>query len=77
MLTASLIVLHPSMPPKALKELVAFARARPNQITVGSAGSGGTLHFDIDMLQSEAKVKITHVPFKGADAVTDPIEEKT
>jgi tripartite-type tricarboxylate transporter receptor subunit TctC len=74
MFTTSLIVLHPSMPVKTLKEFVALAKSRPNQITFGSAGTGGTLHFGIEMLQSEAGVKLTHVPFKGAGpAVTDLI----
>jgi tripartite-type tricarboxylate transporter receptor subunit TctC len=74
MFTTSLIVLHPSMPAKTLKEFVALAKARPNQITFGSAGIGGTLHFGIEMLQREAGVKLTHVPFKGAGpAVTDLI----
>jgi tripartite-type tricarboxylate transporter receptor subunit TctC len=74
MFTTSLIVLHPSMPVKTLKELVALAKSRPNQITFGSAGTGGTLHFGIEMLQREAGVKLTHVPFKGAGpAVTDLI----
>jgi tripartite-type tricarboxylate transporter receptor subunit TctC len=74
MFTTSLIVLHPSMPVKTLKEFVALARSRPSQITFGSAGTGGTLHFGIEMLQREAGVKITHVPFKGAGpAVTDLI----
>lgn len=74
MFTTSLIVLHPSMPSKTLKELVALAKARPSQITFGSAGTGGTLHFGIEMLQREAGVKLTHVPFKGAGpAVTDLI----
>ena len=74
MFTTSLIVLHPSMPVKTLKDFVALAKARPNQITFGSAGTGGTLHFGIEMLQREAGVKITHVPFKGAGpAVIDLI----
>ncbi len=72
MFTTSLIVLHPSMPSKTLKEFVAFAKARPGQITFGSAGIGGTLHFGIEMLQREAGIKLTHVPFKGAGpAVVD------
>lgn len=74
MFTTSLIVVHPSMPVKTLKELVALAKSRPNLITFGSGGTGGTLHFGIEMLQREAGVKITHVPFKGAGpAVTDLI----
>src|SRR6185503_14262985 len=66
MSTTSLIVVHPSMPVKTLKELVALAKARPAQITFGSAGTGGTLHFGIEMLTREAGIKITHVPYKGA-----------
>lgn len=72
MTTGSLIVLHPSMPVKNLKEFVAFAKARPNQIAFGSAGLGGTLHLGLEMLMAEAKIKITHVAYKGAaPAVTD------
>ena len=66
MSTTSLIVVHPSLPVKTLKELVALAKARPAQITFASAGTGGTLHFGIEMLVREANVKITHVPYKGA-----------
>jgi len=54
--------------------LVALARAKPAQITFGSAGTGGTLHFALEMLTKEALVKITHVPYKGAaPAVSDVI----
>ncbi|MGV3629262.1 MAG: Bug family tripartite tricarboxylate transporter substrate binding protein [Betaproteobacteria bacterium] len=74
MTTGSLIVLHPSMPAKNLKEFVAFAKTRPNQIAFGSAGTGGTLHLGLEMLMAEAKIKITHVAYKGAaPAVTDVI----
>src|SRR5688500_344868 len=66
MFTTSLIVVHPSMPVKTLKDFVALAKSRPNQITFGSAGTGGTLHFGIEMLMREAGVQITHVPYKGA-----------
>lgn len=72
MTTGSLIVLHPSMPVKNLKEFVAFAKARPDQIAFGSAGLGGTLHLGLEMLMAEAQIKITHVAYKGAaPAVTD------
>ena len=74
MTTASLIVVHPSMPAKNLKEFVALAKIRPNQIAFGSAGMGGTLHLGLEMLMSDAKVKINHVPYKGAaPAVSDVI----
>jgi len=74
MTTASLIVLHPSLPAKTLKEFVALAKARPNQIAFGSAGIGGTLHLGLEMLMKDAQIKITHVPYKGAaPAVSDVI----
>ena len=74
MTTTSLIVVHPSMPVRTLKELVALAKARPGQITFGSAGLGGTLHFGLEMLMREATVKLTHVPYKGAaPAVSDVV----
>lgn len=72
MTTASLLVVHPSTPVKTVKELVALAKAKPGAVTFGSAGTGGTLHLLLEMLMAEAKVKITHVPYKGAaPAVTD------
>ncbi len=74
MTTASLIVIHPSLPVKNLKEFAALAKARPNQITFGSAGTGGTLHLGLEMLMKDAKVSINHVPYKGAGpAVSDVI----
>ena len=74
MTTASLLVVHPSMPARTLKDLVALAKAKPAAITFGSAGTGGTLHLLLEMLLNEAKIKITHVPYKGAaPAVADVI----
>jgi tripartite-type tricarboxylate transporter receptor subunit TctC len=74
MTTGSLLVIHPSMPVKTVKELVALARAKPAAITFGSAGTGGTLHLLLEMLLSEARIKITHVPYTGAaPAVADVI----
>ena len=43
-----------------------LAKTRPNQIAFGSAGTGGTLHLGLEMLMAEAKIKITHVAYKGA-----------
>lgn len=74
MTTTTILVVHPSMPAKNLKELVALAKARPGQIAMASAGNGGTLHLALEMLMKEAAVKITHVPYKGAaPAVIDVI----
>jgi tripartite-type tricarboxylate transporter receptor subunit TctC len=74
MTTASLLVVHPSMPVKSLQDLVALAKAKPAAITFGSAGTGGTLHLLLEMLLHEAHIRITHVPYKGAaPAVADVI----
>ena len=74
MTTSTILVVHPSIPAKSLKELVALAKARPAQITMASAGTGGTLHLPIEMLMKSAGVKLTHVPYKGAaPAVVDVV----
>jgi tripartite-type tricarboxylate transporter receptor subunit TctC len=74
MTTSTVLVVHPSVPAKTLKDLVAIARAHPGEVTMGSAGTGGTLHLPIEMLMKSAKVRITHVPYKGAaPAVTDVV----
>lgn len=74
MSTTSMLVVHPSLPVKTVKELVALAKSKPAQITFGSAGTGGTLHLALEMLMKETGVKITHVPYKGAaPAVSDVV----
>lgn len=74
MTTTTILVVHPSVPVKSLKELVALAKARPGQVTMGSAGNGGTLHLALEMLNKEAATNMTHVPYKGAaPAVVDVI----
>jgi tripartite-type tricarboxylate transporter receptor subunit TctC len=74
MTTTTILVVHPSVPVKSLKELVAIAKARPGEVTLGSAGTGGTLHLPIEMLMKSAGIKVTHVPYKGAaPAVVDVV----
>ena len=74
MTTSTILVVHPSFPAKSLKELVALAKARPGEISLASAGTGGTLHLPIEMLMKSAGVKLTHVPYKGAaPAVIDVV----
>ena len=66
-LTSPLIlVVHPSVPAKNTKELLALARAKPGTLTFGSPGNGTTGHLGTELLQSLAKVKMTHIPYKGA-----------
>lgn len=66
MTTSTLLVVHPSLPVKNVKELVALAKSRPGQIAMGSAGNGGILHLPIEMLNTQAAITLTHVPYKGA-----------
>ncbi len=74
MTTTTILVVHPSVPAKNLKELVALAKARPGQVSMGSAGNGGTLHLALEMLKKQAAVDMTHVPYKGAaPAVVDVV----
>ena len=64
-LVSSALSVHPSMPVRSVKELIAFSRARPGEILMGSAGQGSGGHLMGELFQSMAKVKFTHVPYKG------------
>lgn len=59
-------VLHPSLPPKNLKEFVALAKARPNDIFYSTAGIGTVGHLSAELLISTAKIKLTGVHYKGS-----------
>lgn len=59
------LVVHPSLPARTLKELIALARTRPGQITYASSGNGSGGHLAIELLNGMAKVKMLHVPYKG------------
>jgi tripartite-type tricarboxylate transporter receptor subunit TctC len=66
------LVVHPSLPAKSVKELVAFARARPGEINFGSSGAGTLPHLSAELFNSMSGVKMVHIPYKGAGAaVTD------
>jgi putative tricarboxylic transport membrane protein len=67
-----ILVVHPSLPAKSVKELIAFARARPGEINFGSSGSGTLPHLSAELFNSMSGIKMVHVPYKGAGAaVTD------
>ena len=71
---AILFSVHPSIPAKSLKELIALARTRPGQLNYASAGTGGSQHLSGELLKSSAKIDIVHVPYKGAaPAVIDMV----
>ena len=59
------ITVHPSVPAKTLKELIAVARAHPGKMTYGSSGSGSSNHLMGELFKALAKVDIIHVPYKG------------
>jgi len=60
-----ILSVHPSIPVKNVKELVALAKARPDQLVFSSAGPGSTSHLATELLMSMAGIKMTHVPYKG------------
>ncbi len=60
------LVVHPSVPAHNVKELIALARSRPGKLSYGSDGVGGTTHLVGELLSEMAKIKIVHVPYKGA-----------
>jgi tripartite-type tricarboxylate transporter receptor subunit TctC len=59
------IVVHPSLPVKTTRELIALAKARPGQINYGSSGTGAIVHLTTEYFLYMAGVQITHVPYKG------------
>lgn len=59
------LVVHPSLPVRSVKELVALARANPGALNYGSAGVGNLTHLGMELLQLMAKMKLNHVPYKG------------
>ncbi len=59
------LVVHPSMPVKSVKELLAVAKARPDQVIYGSSGNGSFVHMAMALLNSMSNTKMVHVPYKG------------
>jgi tripartite-type tricarboxylate transporter receptor subunit TctC len=67
--TPLILVVHPSLPVRSVKELIAFAKARPGQLTYASAGTGGVQHLSGELLKIAMKLDMAHVPYKGAGPV--------
>jgi len=61
-----LIAVHPSLPVKSMKELIALAKARPGQLNYASGGSGTGPHMALELLKLGTGVNIVHIPYKGA-----------
>jgi tripartite-type tricarboxylate transporter receptor subunit TctC len=72
--TPVVLFVTPSLPARSVKELVAIARARPGELVFASSGAGSNTHLAIELFRDQAKIRVTHVPFKGAGpAVIDVI----
>jgi tripartite-type tricarboxylate transporter receptor subunit TctC len=68
------VVAHPSLPARDAKQLLALARARPNEVIYGSSGQGTIVHLSTELFLYMARVKMTHVPYKGGGpALVDTI----
>jgi len=61
----NVLVVHPSLPVKSVKELVALARKRPGDINYASAGRGSNIHLTTELFLYMAKIRLTQVPYKG------------
>ena len=70
--SASVIVVHPSLPVKNLREFIDYARANPEMVSYGSSGNGTALHLAGEVFASIAGVKLQHIPYKtAAQSMTD------
>ena len=73
-----LLVLHPSVPAKTVKELISLARSRPGQLVYASPGNGTAGHLSGELFKSLAKIDLVHIPYKGnVPALTDLVGGQT
>jgi tripartite-type tricarboxylate transporter receptor subunit TctC len=63
------LVVHPTVPAKSLRELIALAKQRTGQLTFSSSGNGSGAHLSGEMLKTMARVNMLHIPYKGAGAL--------
>ena len=71
---ANVLSVHPSLPVRNLRELIAFAKARPGQLTYATSGLGSSNHMAGELLKQMAQIDIRHIPYKGVNpAITDTI----
>lgn len=62
----SVLVVHPAVPARNVKDLIALAKAKPKQLTYGSGGIGNVTHLEMEIMNAMVGVQMTHVPFKGS-----------
>jgi tripartite-type tricarboxylate transporter receptor subunit TctC len=68
--TPNVIAVHPSLPVKTVRDLIAFAKAHPGQINYASGGNGSTAHLAAELFKTMAQVSLVHVPYKGSGPAT-------
>lgn len=68
-----MLVLHPSVPAKSLKDFVAYAKANPGKINYASAGNGSPLHLAAELFKTRADINMVHIPYKGGGPATAAI----
>jgi tripartite-type tricarboxylate transporter receptor subunit TctC len=73
-----LVVAHPALPVKTIKDLIALAKQKPNGLTYASSGTGSIIHLATELFDDMAGIKMVHVPYKGTGpALTDTIAGQT
>lgn len=68
-----IVVVHPSLPVRSIRELMALAKSKPGQLSYASSGNGGPQHLAGELFNSMAGVSMTHVPYKGTGALTSDL----
>jgi tripartite-type tricarboxylate transporter receptor subunit TctC len=71
--SSTILVVHPSLPVKSVKDLIALAKAQPGELNYASAGTGGSGHLSGEMLKAMAGINIVHVPYKGGGAALNDL----
>jgi tripartite-type tricarboxylate transporter receptor subunit TctC len=71
--TGLLLSMHPTVPMRTVKDVIAYARSNPNKLNFGSAGTGGLGHLAGELFKQETKVQFTHVPYKGSGPVMNAL----
>ena len=67
-LAPNILIVHPTLPVRNVKELIALAKAKPGELTFGSGGNGSTAHLSGEMFKTMAGIDTVHIPFKGSPA---------
>jgi tripartite-type tricarboxylate transporter receptor subunit TctC len=68
----SVLIIHPSIPAKSVRELIALAKAQPGKLSYGTAGPGTSQHLAVELFRNMAGIELLHVPYKGgAPAMAD------